>query len=337
MFATKGTIPISEVQYDRTQPIGKGAFGVVYRGTIPEHKGPKTHRPEMDVAVKEFKVATSSMLVRELQTSLMTCSKLKHPCILQYVSWRCLTPPYVIVSEYMPLQLSNLIHESRDNNCAYVGTWEGKTVKWDTTSCAIIVYGIACGMRVLHKHKIVHRDLKPDNVLLSGDLIPKICDFGFARQVGNDMTSQIGTPLYEAPELMAGRLDAEGAKRADVYAYGMTVYEILSQVRPFDDIPDFYSNNSVMTSFLHDVVANGEHRPSLGEETGIPQNYPNMPDLIQDCWNQNPADRPTFDEIVERLSTSEFWENVPGFDDEAFQTFRDKVAEAEAETERASS
>ena len=45
MFATKGTIPISEVQYDRTQSIGKGAFAVVYRGTIPEHKGPKTHRP----------------------------------------------------------------------------------------------------------------------------------------------------------------------------------------------------------------------------------------------------------------------------------------------------
>lgn len=338
MAFLKGTIPFSQVQYDTSQELGRGSFGTVYRGTIPEYKGTKSHRPAMDVAVKEFKNSPSSMppqerkmFLRELETSLKTCSQLKHPCLLQYVSFRVLMPPYALVSEFMPLNLANLIGEFR-NSRPYESTWEGKKVKWDTTSCAIIVYGIACGMRFLHRHNVVHRDLKPDNVLLTGDLLPKICDFGFSRQVGSDMTGQIGTPLYEAPELMAGRIDAEGAKKADVYAYGMTIYDVLSLVRPFEDVPDFYNSNSVMTSFLHNDVAAGDRRPSLGQETGIPQNYH---ELIQDCWNKDPEARPTFEQICEALSSSDFWHDLDQFDEEAFRNFCDKVAEAEAEAARA--
>ncbi|QQP42470.1 Uncharacterized protein FKW44_017153, partial [Caligus rogercresseyi] len=79
----------------------------------------------------------------------------------------------------------------------------------------------------LHSHRVLHRDIKPQNVLLSETGTAKLCDFGFARNLGLNtfvLTSIKGTPLYMAPELIEERpYDAS----ADLWSVGCILYELL--------------------------------------------------------------------------------------------------------------
>jgi eukaryotic-like serine/threonine-protein kinase len=95
---------------------------------------------------------------------------------------------------------------------------------------------IATGMAVAHQVGIVHRDLKPANVLINDEALLKIVDFGVAaaqREGDTQLTRTgyvIGSPKYMAPEQILGRKVDE---RADIYALGVIMYEMLTGVPPY--------------------------------------------------------------------------------------------------------
>jgi serine/threonine protein kinase len=98
-----------------------------------------------------------------------------------------------------------------------------------------IARGIGAGLDALHAEGIVHRDLKPDNIMLAtgrnGAVTPVIMDFGLASQPGSDAPAAIsGSPDYMAPEQFR---TASVAKTADVYAFGLTLFEMIAGSRPF--------------------------------------------------------------------------------------------------------
>ncbi len=99
-----------------------------------------------------------------------------------------------------------------------------------------IARGIAEALQHAWYHKVIHRDLKPQNVLLTREGIPKVCDFGLCRDVRDlpHLTS-LGlihcTPEYSSPEQARGEKDID--VRADLYSLGITLYEMLTGTIPY--------------------------------------------------------------------------------------------------------
>ncbi len=85
------------------------------------------------------------------------------------------------------------------------------------------------------RHSLVHRDIKPENIILTEQYVAKLCDLGLARpEGGGDSLTESGathgTPFYMSPEQACGEaLDA----RSDIYALGVTLYEMVTGERPF--------------------------------------------------------------------------------------------------------
>ena len=92
--------------------------------------------------------------------------------------------------------------------------------------------GIASGLAFAHSRGIVHADLKPSNILLDQNDLPKICDFGIARQPAEDSDSPqlFATALYVAPERVEGR---PASVASDIYGLGLVLYEMLVGKPPF--------------------------------------------------------------------------------------------------------
>jgi serine/threonine protein kinase len=154
---------------------------------------------------------------------------------------------------------------------------------------------------------IIHRDLKPDNMLLTNDWVLKLTDFGEARAVEANsraaMTS-VGTPIYMSPETMRGD---HYTKTADSYSFAVV---LMARVRGEATVQDYYiealrkalklkPGRGVGMSILTHRIYNKGWRPLL--PLGFKTSYPNLSRLIQECWAQDPAKRPTFETIVARL------------------------------------
>lgn len=151
---------------------------------------------------------------------------------------------------------------------------------------------IACALRYLHEKSIIHGDLKAQNVLLTSasadarGFCCKVGDFGLSRIVMNGsfiQTFTCGTVRYMPPELLKdGRLTAA----ADVYSFGMLVWELISGRQLY---PKKRHNEIIVE------VVDGD-RPS------IPSWCPmDIALLIQDCWDHEYMRRPSFKQIVDRL------------------------------------
>src|SRR3569833_3314239 len=96
------------------------------------------------------------------------------------------------------------------------------------------------GVGAAHEHNVVHRDLKPANLFLAhepdGEEVVKVVDFGLSKLRGISRsltgTNPLGTPAYMSPEQI--RSSATADKRTDVYALGVTLFELLTGRLPFE-------------------------------------------------------------------------------------------------------
>merc|ERR1712174_28873 len=106
-----------------------------------------------------------------------------------------------------------------------------ETVPLDGDLLLPILRDIAQGLRFLHaaNPQVIHGDLKAANVLVDRKFRAKVADFGLSSKRGLGCT---GTPLWMAPELLRGESNTTSS---DVYAFGISLYEIYSRKDPYWD------------------------------------------------------------------------------------------------------
>jgi tetratricopeptide (TPR) repeat protein len=151
------------------------------------------------------------------------------------------------------------------------------------TQAASLAELLARAIHVAHQAKVVHRDLKPANVLLTGSGVPKVGDFGLAKQLdapsGQTLPDAIlGTPSYMAPEQAAGRGEAIGPA-TDVYALGAILYECLTGRPPF-------KGQSVLDTL--DLVRTQEPVPPRQLQPKLPHD---LETVCLKCLQKEPARR----------------------------------------------
>jgi len=155
-----------------------------------------------------------------------------------------------------------------------------------------IATSIARGMEFLHSINIIHRDLKSANVLISNfssnNPIVKISDFGLSRTFDEEnpsiMTGNIGTPQWAAPEILQQQPYTE---KCDVYSFAVVLWELQAKKIPYENINRFE---------IPIKVTEGE-RPEISKE--CPKQ---LRELIQLCWKKSIKKRPSFTQIIYKLS-----------------------------------
>ncbi|CAB9518917.1 Ephrin type-B receptor 3 (Fragment) [Seminavis robusta] len=162
-----------------------------------------------------------------------------------------------------------------------VGSWPWVLVKH-------VACGAARGMAYLHSGDppILHRDLKSANILLNESYTAKVCDFGLSRLKAQErsMTGNCGTVQWMAPEVLANQRYNE---KADVYSYGIICTELLTRECPYEGM------TAIQCAL---AVLNRDQRPELPKWCPPP-----LKALIKACVKKNPAERPTFTQIIAAL------------------------------------
>ncbi len=239
-----GDVHVIAAHYEVRRVLGRGGMGVVY-----ECENTWTHRR---VAVKVLDPARSSdpVQVERFMREARAASALRHPNVVDVLDMGQDARDgalYIVQELLVGEDLRALIE--RDGAIDEARTRE-------------IIVPVLRALAAAHSAGIVHRDIKPANLFLargmSGEIVPKVIDFGIARDVAQDTArtstgETIGTPAYMAPEQL--RAEKHLTPAVDVWAVGVVIYEMLTGDTPFPS-----DNYNVL---VHRVL--GGERPPLDE------------------------------------------------------------------------
>ena len=251
--------------YTIQQLIGGGGMADVYLAWDQANRWP--------VAVKVLRAAPGkdAKLLRRSEREAALLMELRHPHIVQvYAAGQAADGRYYIAMEYVAGgDLDDLMRHKPGN-------------KLPVVEAVYLMRRVAGAVAYAHEAGIVHRDLKPGNVLIRADNgEPVVTDLGIAAFAGaNPLTGtmeSLGTPQYMAPEQISGDRPADG--RADVYAIGVMLYELLTGRLPFTG-----ENNWAILLRKQQEAA----PPVLTARRDLP---PSLAAVIDACLQRDPAAR----------------------------------------------
>ncbi|KAL5206631.1 hypothetical protein ABZP36_034840 [Zizania latifolia] len=282
--------------FSRTQKLGEGGFGSVYKGFIrpPDGKG---HR---------LAVAVKCLNQRGLQghkqwlAEVQFLGVLEHPNLVKLLGYCAVDgergSQRLLVYEFMP----NMSLEDHLFDRAY------HPLSWNRR--LQIILGAAEGLAYLHEGlevQVIYRDFKASNILLDQDFRAKLSDFGLAREGPSGenthvSTAVVGTHGYAAPDYIeTGHLTV----KSDVWSFGVVLYEILTGRRTLDrnrppgeqkllEWVSQFAPDSRNFRMIMDPRLRGEYSVKAARE---------IAKLADSCLLKNAKERPAMTEIVDVL------------------------------------
>ncbi|KAJ7466190.1 kinase-like domain-containing protein [Mycena galericulata] len=250
--------------------IGVGGFGTVFKGTWDS----------TEVAIKFLHNsagvrADTAMLRKEIDI----WKNLRHPNILQFLGGNTLDDDPFMVMPLIPHTSREFLQINPDFDPLY------------------ILRDVSLGIEYLHGRKICHGDLKGINILVEASGRALLCDFGLT-QIKTDITTRThivldtgvpGSRNWMAPELLSG---SSLRPKSDIYAFGMTLYELYTDEIPMWSIP--------YVDFFNVVVTLGG-RPQRPEEDVCPRMTDGVWSLAEGCWDKSARARPTARQIHDTI------------------------------------
>ena len=246
--------------------LGRGGMGVVYRAV--------NVRLDMPVALKVLasNLAHDQQLMKRFEAEARTQARLRHPNIVAVKDFICDEGVYAIVMERVDgATLEEVIH--------------ARTGPMPYDRIMGIMAPSLEALGVAHEQGIVHRDIKPANIMLTtvaGREVPKVMDFGIAKALqsegmGTATSSKLGTLWYMPPEQCVSSRDVDA--RSDLYALGVTLYEMACGTVPFAAQSEF----EVMRAHMEQ-----EPRPPSEIYPGV---SPGLERVILRALEKDPGDR----------------------------------------------
>jgi serine/threonine-protein kinase len=248
-------------RYELQQKIGEGGMARVYRA--------QDLRLERPVAVKVLHphYATDPGFLRRFLNEAQAAARLRHPAIVDvYDIGQDGDDQYIVMELILGSDLKSLILRN------------GSLSIEQSVQIAEVV---AQALDVAHRAGLIHRDVKPQNIMISDDGQVKITDFGIAKSIVSTSVTEtgvvFGTADYLSPEQARGE---SATPRSDVYALGVTLYEMLTGRLPFT------GENAIAVAMQH------LNAPPPALRSYNPRIPARLEELVLQALSKDPAQRP---------------------------------------------
>lgn len=276
----RGLQTIKNDDLEEIRELGSGTYGAVYHG---KWKG-------SDVAIKRIKASCFAgrpsereRLIADFWKEALILSSLHHPNVVSF---------YGIVRDGPDGSLATVTEFMVNGSLKQFLQKKDRTI--DRRKRLIIAMDASFGMEYLHGKNIVHFDLKCENLLVNmrdpHRPICKIGDLGLSKVKQHTLVSGgvRGTLPWMAPELLSGKSHMV-TEKIDVYSFGIVMWELLTGDEPYGDMH--------CASIIGGIV-NNSLRPTIPTWCD-----PEWKALMGSCWSADPAERPSFSEISQKLRT----------------------------------
>ncbi len=250
-------------RYELLSELGKGGMGVVFRA--------RDRELDEEVALKVLKGVGEgegqSAQVDRLRQEIKLARVITHPNVVRAFDFGESAGSRFLTMEYVPGTTLREVIDARGG--------------LQLTPALQIAKQVCRGLAAVHKAGIIHGDLKPQNVMVMGNGVAKLMDFGVARTRSNQDhggVSVVGTPLYMSPEQAKG---ADLDERSDIYSAGVMMYEMFTGQCPFKA----KEVTEILQMHLNDTPAD--------PRTLRPEVPAGLAEIILACLSKHRAQRPS--------------------------------------------
>ncbi|XP_042054410.1 receptor-like kinase TMK4 [Salvia splendens] len=289
--------------------LGRGGFGVVYKGELDD--GTK-------IAVKRMEAGViSNKALDEFRSEIAVLSKVRHRHLVSLLGFSVEGNERILVYEYMSegALSSHLFHWKKLNL---------EPLSWKRR--LNIALDVARGLEYLHNlahQSFIHRDLKPSNILLGDDFRAKVSDFGLVKLAPDGdgersvVTRLAGTFGYLAPEYaVTGKITT----KADVFSFGVVLMELLTGMMALDE--DRPEESHYLVAWFWQIKSSKEKvmgavDPALERKEDVSDSISIVAELAGHCTAREPGQRPDMGHVVNVLaSLVEKWKPLKDEDEE---------------------